>query len=245
MKKRIAVLALVAGAILTSVRVAGQAQTTRIPAKDRMVVVISLDGFPAYDLEDQKLPVPTLREFIKAGSWAKRMQPVNPTVTWPNHTTMVTGLFPRDHGLLFNGTLVRTEQPLSAKIDPNIEKDRMVHSPTLYDIAHQAGLTTAQVDWVAINNAPTITWAFPERAKPADPLVAEMIGKGLLSADDVSNEGKPTILWRDQIWTKAGAYIHSGAQAESVAISSAHAGQYPPQLRPANARQLRCHRVPG
>src|SRR5947209_13809704 len=168
-----------------------RSQTATLPAKDRMVVVISLDGFPAYDLEDPKLPIPTLRQFMKAGSWAKRMQPVNPTVTWPNHTTMVTGLFPRDHGLLFNGTLVRSEEPLTVKIDPNIDKERMVHTRTLYDIAQQAGLTTAQVDWVAINNAPTINWAFPERAKPADPLVAEMIGKGLLTPDDVSNEGKP------------------------------------------------------
>lgn len=182
-------------------------QTPSVPMKNGMVVVISLDGFPAYDLEDPKLPVPTLRRMMKEGSWAKRMQPVNPTVTWPNHTTMITGLFPKDHGLLFNGTLLRTDQPLTAKIDPNIDRARMVHSETVYDLAHRAGLTTAQVDWVAINNAPTINWAFPERAKASDPLVGEMIGKGVISAQDVSNEGNPSILWRDQIWTKAGAYI--------------------------------------
>jgi predicted AlkP superfamily pyrophosphatase or phosphodiesterase len=182
-------------------------QTQTRSASQRMVVVISLDGFPAYDLENPKLPVPTLRELIKSGSWAKRMQPVNPTVTWPNHTTMITGLFPRDHGLLFNGTLVRADNPLSVKVDPNIAKDRMVHVETLYDIAHNQGLTTAQVDWVAINNASTINWAFPEKAKPSDPLVAEMISKGVIDADDVGNNGKPSILWRDQIWTKAGAYI--------------------------------------
>ena len=172
-----------------------------------MVVVISLDGFPAYDLEDPKLPAPTLRQLMSSGSWAKRMQPVNPTVTWPNHTTMVTGLFPRDHGLLYNGALVRSENPLAVKVDPTVEKSRMVHVPTIYDIAHESGLTTAQVDWVAINNASTINWAFPERAKASDPLVAEMISKGLLRADDVGNEGKPTILWRDEIWTRAGSYI--------------------------------------
>ena len=172
-----------------------------------MVVVISLDGFPAYDLEDPKLPAPTIRHLMSTGSWAKRMQPVNPTVTWPNHTTMVTGLYPSGHGLLFNGALILADDPLSAKIDPTIEKSRMVHVPTVYDIAHENGLTTAQVDWVAINNASTINWAFPERAKPSDPLVAEMISKGIISADDVGNEGKPTILWRDQIWTKAGSYI--------------------------------------
>ena len=186
---------------------ASSAQTPVSPAKQRMVVVISLDGFPAYDLENPKLPVPTLRQLINTGSWAKRMQPVNPTVTWPNHTTMVTGLFPRDHGLLFNGTLVRKENPFSVKVDPTIAKERMVHVETLYDIARKQGLTTAQVDWVAINNASTINWAFPEKAAPSDPLIAEMISKGVIKAEDVSSAGNPSILWRDQIWTKAGAYI--------------------------------------
>lgn len=182
-------------------------QTSLLAARDRMVIVISLDGFPAYDLEDPKLPIPTLRQLMKNGSWATRMQPVNPTVTWPNHTTLVTGVHPADHGLLYNGSLIRTDNPLAVKVDPNIDKTKMVHVATLYDLAHDHGLTTAQVDWVAINNAPTITWAFPERAKPADPLVAEMISKHLLSAEDIGNSDHPTIVWRDQIWTRAGAYL--------------------------------------
>lgn len=187
--------------IFLSLTASGSAQN------DRHVVVISLDGFPAYDLEDPKLPIPTLRQLMKTGSWAKRMQPVNPTVTWPNHTTMVTGLFPRDHGLLYNGKLVRVDKPLTVKVDATIDKTHMVHVPTLYDVAFEKKLTTAQVDWVAINRAPTITWAFPERAQASDALIAEMIGKGVLAPDDIGNSGNPTILWRDQIWTKAGSYI--------------------------------------
>lgn len=197
-------LALACVSVLSSV---GCTRETAAQEKGRMVVVISLDGFPAYDLEDPKLPIPTLRQLAAAGSSAKAMQPVNPTVTWPNHTSMVTGLYPADHGLLYNGTLVRTDNPLSVKVDWTIAKEKMVHSPTLYDIAHKAGLTTAQVDWVAINDAPAITWAFPEKAKPSDPLIQEMISKGALKPEDISNEGHPTIVWRDEIWTKAGEYI--------------------------------------
>src|SRR3954451_804496 len=178
-----------------------------IAAKDRTVVLISLDGFPAYDLEDPKLPIPTLRELMKNGSWAKSMQPINPTWTWPNHTTMVTGVDARVHGVLYNGVLRRQDDPFAVKIDPTVPKAQMVSQPTLYDLAQRAGLTTAQVDWVAINDAPTITWAFPEKAKPSDPLVAEMVGKGVLKPDEISDEGHPTIVWRDQIWTRAGAYL--------------------------------------
>lgn len=175
--------------------------------KDAHVVVISLDGFAAYNLEDEKLPIPTLRGLMAEGAWAKRMEAVNPTVTWPNHTTMVTGLFPRDHGLLYNGTLVRSSNPPGVKIDPSVDKTAMVHATTVYDVASGKGQTTAQVDWVAINDAPTINWAFPERAKASDPLVAEMISKGVIKAEDVSASGNPTIVWKDQTWTKAGAYI--------------------------------------
>ena len=90
------------------------------------------------------------------------MRPVNPTVTWPNHTSIVTGVTPARHGVLFNGTLIR--QPgVVPRVEPWIDKSAMVKSPTLYDVAHARGLTTAQVDWVAIYNAPTITWEFRER----------------------------------------------------------------------------------
>ncbi len=172
-----------------------------------MVIVISLDGFPAYDLADPKLPIPTIRHLMQTGASAEAMRPINPTWTWPNHTTMITGVPATVHGVLYNGTLFRKDDPLSVKVDPTPPETQMVHCPTLYDVAYHAGLTTAQVDWVAINDAPTITWAFPEHATPSDPLVKEMIAKGVLSDEDISNEGHPSILWRDQIWTKAGAYL--------------------------------------
>src|SRR6478752_2873824 len=80
---------------------------TQFPPSARMVVMISLDGFPGFALEDSKLPVPTLRRLIREGTWA-RMHPINPTITWPNHTTLVTGVHADEHGLLLNGTIVRT-----------------------------------------------------------------------------------------------------------------------------------------
>jgi len=180
-------------------------QPPTVATKERMVIVVSLDGFPAYYLADPKLAAPTLRRLIAEGSWAKQMTPINATWTWPNHTTMVTGLKPPSHGLLYNGSLIRTDNPLSVKVDPDPPRTKMVHAPTVYDIAQKSGLTTAQVDWVAINDAPTITWAFPEMTSVADPLVKEMIAERVIQASDV--EGNAGIVWRDDIWTKAGEYL--------------------------------------
>jgi predicted AlkP superfamily pyrophosphatase or phosphodiesterase len=176
------------------------------PAKNRMVVLISLDGFPAFALEDPKLPIPTLRRLIRDGAMA-RMSTINPTVTWPNHTAMVTGVRADQHGLLVNGTVVPTGAWPPVKVDPMIDKVKMVHSPTIYDAAFQAGLTTAQVDWVAINNAPTITWPFNEWATAEGAVEREMLRKGLVSAADMTAFDKSNILFRDQVWTRAAAHI--------------------------------------
>jgi predicted AlkP superfamily pyrophosphatase or phosphodiesterase len=170
------------------------------------VVVISLDGFPANALDDPKLPIPTIRKLMASGTGGP-MQGINPTITWPNHTTMVTGVTADVHGLLLNGAIVRTGAWPPVKVDSTVDKEKLVRVPTVYDAAHQAGLTTAQVDWVAINNAPTITWAFPEMAQLTGPLEREMIAKGAVTTADLTDFSKANILFRDQIWTAAGAYL--------------------------------------
>src|ERR1700722_4486838 len=109
----------------------------QVPPRQRMVVVISLDGFPAYALDDPKLPIPTLRRLIRDGVSA-RMTTINPTVTWPNHTAMVTGVRSDEHGLLANGTIVQTGGWPPVKVEPMIDKEKMVHAPTVYDAASQS-----------------------------------------------------------------------------------------------------------
>jgi predicted AlkP superfamily pyrophosphatase or phosphodiesterase len=175
-------------------------------AQQRMVVMISLDGFPAFALDDPKLPIPTLHRLIENGVSA-RMTTVNPTITWPNHTSMVTGVRSDQHGLLANGTISRTGSWPPVKVEPMFDKEKMVHAPTVYDAAYKAGLTTAQVNWVAINRAPTITWEFSEWASPDGPVEREMIRKGVITVSDVDHFAASNILFRDQIWTTAAVHL--------------------------------------
>ena len=169
------------------------------------VVIISLDGFAGWALGDPHLPVPTLRRLAARGVVAS-MRPVNPTVTWPNHTSMVTGVTPSQHGVLFNGVLVR-EPGTAPRIEPWRDKKEMVRVRTLYDAAHERGLTTAQVDWVAIQNAPTITWAFAERPDPQGQIPRELVTAGVISDADLSAFSTRNIVFRDHIWTSAAAHI--------------------------------------
>ena len=182
------------------------AQAPRTPAGSNHVVVISLDGFAGWALDNPQLPVPNLRRLAAAGAMAAGMRPVNPTVTWPNHTSMVTGVHPARHGVLFNGILVR-EPGVPPRIEPWRDKKEMVLAPTVYDAAHARGLTTAQVDWVAILNAPTITWEFPERPDPKGVVARELVQGGVISQADVEAFAKGNILWRDHIWTEAAVHI--------------------------------------
>ena len=170
------------------------------------VVIISLDGFPGWALDDPYLPVPTLRRLAAQGAVAKGMKAVNPTVTWPNHTSMVTGVTPAKHGVLFNGILMR-EPGLPPRVEPWRDKAEMVKVPTLYDAAHQRGLTTAQVDWVAIQNATTVTWEFAERPNPASQIPRELVSAGILSPADLESFHTRNIAWRDHIWTLAAVQI--------------------------------------
>lgn len=178
-----------------------------IPAKDRMVVVISLDGFPAWALEDPRLPVPMLRRLQKEGSFAKRMTPVNPTYTWPNHTTMVTGVPPLVHGVMHNGLLIHDGPTVPVRVDPNRDKREMVHAPTVYDLAYQHGLTTAEVDWPATKNAHTFTWEFQENPDAKGAIEQELIAAGALTADDCAQFMHTPPAWRDETWTRAGVHI--------------------------------------
>ncbi len=177
------------------------------PASARTVIVISLDGFPAYALDDPNLPVPTLRKLIAEGATAHRMTPVNPTITWPNHTAMVTGVDAGRNGLLVNGKIERTGKWPPVKVNEWTPKTELVKAPTVYDIAFQAGLTTAEVDWVAIANAPSITWSFPEIPSSQGKIERAMIAAGRIDAASVDNFTKANIVWRDQAWTDAAAYI--------------------------------------
>ena len=185
--------------LLASVAMAAGAQHT--------VIVISLDGFPAYSLRDPNTPVPTLHKLIAQGATARAMTPVNPTITWPNHTAIVTGVDASRNGLLVNGEIQQTGGWPPVKVEPWVPKEQLVRATTVYDVAYKGGLTTAQVDWVAIQSAPTITWAFPERPSVEGTVEREMVARHLVDASTIQDFTKANILRRDEVWTDAAVHI--------------------------------------
>lgn len=179
-------------------------------ASDRLVVLISIDGFPASLWRRFDSPTPNLKKLASAGAQADAMTVANPSLTWPNHTSLVTGVSPRRHRVLFNGLLVRRGPGEAPTVDPRATKDQLVHAPTVYDLAHAAGLTTAQSNWVAVRGATTIDWSFPEFPVADDPVVAEMLQAGKLTSEELKGMewGQPTNLpWHDGIWMRGVRHI--------------------------------------
>jgi len=64
------------------------------------LVLVSIDGF-RWDYLN-RYPTPNMHRIAAAGSTAERLLPVFPTLTFPNHYTIATGLYPAHHGLVAN-----------------------------------------------------------------------------------------------------------------------------------------------
>ena len=179
--------------------------------KDRHVVLVTIDGFPAGSWHDPSLPIPTLRQLAAEGASADAMTVSNPSITWPCHTTLITGVTPQKHGVLFNGLLVRQGSGKPPKIEPWVDKSKLVLVPTLYDVAHAAGLTTAESDWVAVTRPGTIDWSFGEIPNPNGAVEREMIAAGVITAQDIAGMqpggSRNKTVWRDNMWTKGAIFM--------------------------------------
>lgn len=139
-------------------------------AKDRAVILISVDGLSHSYLNDPRAELPTIRELARQGAVADGgMVASFPTVTWPNHTTLVTGVTPARHGVLGNSYLDRkTVKSVTLLTDPVYDKEDLVRVPTVYDAAAGAGLKTAGIVWPATRNAKNLHWNVPDMGRPDD-----------------------------------------------------------------------------
>ncbi|EJT98619.1 Phosphodiest-domain-containing protein [Dacryopinax primogenitus] len=110
------------------------------------VIMVSLDGLRA-DYVDRGI-TPHLLEISRQGLRAKYMKPVFPTLTFPNHWSLMTGLYPETHGIIANDFW----DPVSTKefvyTDPERSWDPYWWSgEPVWATAGKAGLTTANLMW--------------------------------------------------------------------------------------------------
>lgn len=154
MKKALKLLAIGCCTLLLSSGINGVSAQQAPAAK--YVVLITVDGFRPEFYLDSTYGMFTVRELMKKGIAAKGVNPVFPSVTYPDHTTMVSGVTPAKHGIVYNTPFEPEGSTGKWYWDYSLIK-----VPTIWTAMHDAGLKTACVRWPVTVNAP-IDYRIPE-----------------------------------------------------------------------------------
>lgn len=112
------------------------------------MVLLSVDGLDHRYLrqcDELGLKIPNLRRLMREGSWADGVLGEVPTITWPSHTTILTGVPPAVHGIVRN----------------QVWDYSSIKVKTLWDDLRAGGRTTASITWPVTVGAP-IDWNLPE-----------------------------------------------------------------------------------
>jgi predicted AlkP superfamily pyrophosphatase or phosphodiesterase len=126
-------------------------------AERRPLLVISVDGLDYRYLRDADklgMKIPNMRRLVREGAVAKGVIGVVPTVTWPSHTTIISGVAPHAHGILGN------RRPKSEGGE-YYWSTSLLKTKTLLDAARAAGLKSAAITWPVTVDAP-VDYNLPE-----------------------------------------------------------------------------------
>lgn len=132
------------------------------------VLMISIDGLkPEYitQADAHGMKIPYLRTLLANGTYADGVIGVWPTVTYPSHTTLITGVWPAEHGI-YNNLEFDPLQHYSGAWNWYASQIRV---PTLWSAAHQAGLKTASIGWPVSVGATDVDYLIPEYWRSANP----------------------------------------------------------------------------
>jgi hypothetical protein len=113
------------------------------------VVLISIDGLRPEFYRDPAWPAPTLQQMAREGVHAEGVRGVFPTVTYPTHTTLVTGALPARHGVYYN-----TPFEPEGQTGRWYWEEAAIQVPTLWDAVRAAGLDSAAISWPVTVGAP-------------------------------------------------------------------------------------------
>jgi len=112
------------------------------------VVLVSLDGF-RWDYAKRDNATHLLALARRGVSAPEGMLPSYPSLTFPNHFTIVTGLYPEHHGLVANSFLDPARGARFAYTDPQAVTDGSWYSGVpLWSLAESQGMRTASFLWV-------------------------------------------------------------------------------------------------
>lgn len=112
-------------------------------ATEPRVILISIDGLMPSSYTSPNSPAVNLKKLAAEGIWSEGVVGVLPTVTYPSHTTLITGVDPAVHGIYDNGLF----DPENRSNGAWYWYARDIKVPTLPMAARSRGLRAAAVTW--------------------------------------------------------------------------------------------------
>ncbi|WEK68318.1 MAG: ectonucleotide pyrophosphatase/phosphodiesterase [Candidatus Chryseobacterium colombiense] len=136
------------------------------------VIMISTDGF-RYDYA-KKYNAENLLKLSNEGVQAKAMIPSYPSITFPNHWTLITGLYPSHHGLIDNYFYdYKRKESYAMSNKKNAEDGSWYGGIPLWSLAEKQGMVSASMQWVgsasdAGGKRPTYYYPYHEKFTPSE-----------------------------------------------------------------------------
>jgi predicted AlkP superfamily pyrophosphatase or phosphodiesterase len=136
------------------------------------VIMISADGF-RYDYA-KKYNAENILKYSNEGIQAKAMIPSYPSITFPNHWSLITGLYPSHHGLIDNYFYdYKRNEPYAMSDRKNAEDGSWYGGIPLWGLAEKQGMVSASLMWVgsasdAGGKRPTYYYPYHEKFTPSE-----------------------------------------------------------------------------
>ena len=108
---------------------------------NKYLLVISIDGLSELDFKYIE-ELPNFREIIENSSYCRNVRTIYPSLTYPAHTTIVTGCYPNNHGIINN-----TKLDLKRKTPDWYWYQKDIRKKSLFDLARQNNKKTAALLW--------------------------------------------------------------------------------------------------
>lgn len=176
----------VTGALLMKISDWFSSPTFSAHARAKHLIVISVDALNSGDLAQLKT-LPNISRLMEQGAYAREVRGVYPSLTYPSHTSIITGVYPNKHGVIDNELF----QP-GVKEPEWYWHKKYIQVPTIYDLAIASGLRVGALLWPVTGKA-EIHYNMPEikaREGENQVLVALSNGSPLFLLDAELRYGK-------------------------------------------------------
>lgn len=113
--------------------------------KAPIVILVSLDGF-RWDYPDRGYS-PVLQSISQAGVRGASLKPQFPSMTFPNHYSIITGLLPVHHGIIANYFANKFSNSHFSLKQPEVLNSQWYNGEAFWETARRNGIITASYFW--------------------------------------------------------------------------------------------------